>query len=94
MKNVVSGNLDAYTLSTYVISSAKAAHPWGTWLLYKGTIYYSHQSGIIGVPSYDIFKTNGGNSNYVLPANTADIEILNQASSTLPLLQNNDTRLY
>jgi plastocyanin len=94
-KNVVVGSTQGFSLSTYAITSSRDAHPWGSWLLYKGTVYYNHQTGLIGVPSYDVFTSDGGNDSIILPANAADIVVLNNpGNNSLPILQTNDTRLY
>ncbi len=93
-RNVENGNLSAYTLSSgYVISTANAVHPWGSWLSYKGTIYYSHETGLIGVPSWDIFLKNGGKTKYIVRANKYDVEVLN-TQALLPILNSNDERVY
>jgi hypothetical protein len=90
-RNVVIGDLSAYTLSSsYFITTANMAHPWGSWLFYKGTIYYSSQQGLIGIPSYDIFLQNGGQLKYVVPANKDDI--VNIQNSLQPL-KFNDNRV-
>ena len=65
IKTVVDGDLANYSLSqTYVIDTPKAAHPWGSWLIYKGTVYYSTEQGLVGVPSEEIFAANGGDFKY------------------------------
>jgi len=92
LRNVVKGNLQNYTLSTtYFITTSEAAHPWGSWLLYNRTIYYSHESGLIGVPTQEIFLQNGGNLKYVVRANKYDIANI---YPNTPLLDNNDSRIY
>jgi len=90
--NVVSGNLSAYIPSTsYFITSASADHPWGSWLLYGKTIYYSTQAGMIPVASWDTFVNNGGQSKFIVRANVADISIIK--NNTLPVMQLNDSRV-
>jgi len=94
LKNVVKGGLSNYTpVKSYAITTANMAHPWSSWLWYSGTIYYSHETGLIGVPSFDIFTKNGGNLKYIIKANKYDLAVLN-ASPNLPVLSYNDTRLY
>lgn len=74
LKNVVKGNLSNYTLATsYFISTAEQEHPWGSWLLYKGVVYLSTQTGLVAVPSWDVFLANGGKSSLILNANKYDI---------------------
>ena len=94
LRNVVNGDLSAYTPATnYYITTANAPHPWGSWILYNRTIYYAHETGLIGVPSWDIFINNGGNTKYIAKANSYDIQTLN-ANPNLPVLQYNDSRIY
>jgi hypothetical protein len=93
LRNAVSGNLSGYSLSqTYVINTANAAHPWGSWVSYKGVIYYSAQSGMIGVPSAEVFLSNGGQWSMVVKANNYDISLI-KSSSSLAVLTDNDPRI-
>jgi hypothetical protein len=92
-KNVVAGDLTNYTPSqTYVIKTANAEHPWGSWLSYKGTVYYSTQGGLIGVPSAEVFTSNGGQWPFVVKANKYDIAAL-QSVPNLPVLADADPRV-
>ena len=91
---VVSGDSSNYSsVSGYVISTAQAVHPWGSWLSYKGTVYYSTSQGMVGVPSLDVLTANGGSMAMVLPANKYDVAQLN-ANPNLPVLSYNDQRVY
>ncbi len=77
LKNVVKKDLSRYNLvQTGGISSSDVAHTWGTWVSYKGTIYYSHLVGMIPAPSMTVFQSNGGKLANVVPANKYDIEII------------------
>ena len=79
--------------SGYVISSASEEHPWGSWLRAgDGTLYYSHSSGLIGVPSMEVFVANGGKPEMIVPLNAADKQIL-QTNPNLPVLQVGDDRM-
>jgi hypothetical protein len=92
-KNIVAGDLTNYTPSTsYTIHTANAAHPWGSWLIYKGTVYYSTQDGLIGVPSAQVFTSNGGDWQYIVRTNSYDVAILN-SNPSLPLLSVGDSRV-
>ena len=94
LKNVVEGDLTSYTLATnYFITTANAAHPWGSWVIHLGTVYYSSQEGLIGVPSSEVFTSNGGNWNLLVKANSYDVAALN-ANPNLPTLKVNDSRVY
>jgi hypothetical protein len=88
--NVVVGDTSAYqTSQTYILTDPRMAHPLGSWLLYKKTVYYSHSLGLIGVPSWDVFLSNGGKASLLLPANTADL-----AQPRLsPVLDSHDARV-
>jgi hypothetical protein len=93
-KNIVAGDLTNYTLAQgFTISSANTTHPWGSWLIYKGTVYYATQEGLIGVPSAAVFTSNGGDWIYIVKANSYDVAALN-ANPNLPLLTLNDPRVY
>ncbi len=94
LKNVVAGDLTNYVRATnYLITTANATHPWGSWVIHNGTVYYSSQDGLIGVPSAQVFTSNGGNWNLLVKANSYDVEVLN-ANPNLPVLELNDPRVY
>ena len=94
LANVVDGDVSIYQApQSYAISTAGDVHPWGSWLSYKGTIYYSHESGLIGVPNMDVFTSNGGDLKYVVPANSYDLAVLNQNPNLEPL-DVSDSRVY
>ncbi len=94
LRNVFKANISDYGLAqTYWIDSPTITHPWSSWVKYNGTVYYVHESGLIGVPSQSVFKNNGGKEKYVLPINQADINWLNEKHN-LPVLESNDSRIY
>jgi hypothetical protein len=90
LKNVVTGDTSLYNSSANYTASAAAAHPWGSWLSNNGTVYYSTSSGLIGVPSIQIFTDDGGQWNFVVPANKYDLVAINSSS----VLAENDSRVY
>lgn len=93
-KNVVGGNLTNYNLAkTYMISSSEIPHPWGSWVLYKGTVYYAREEGLIGVPSMSVLNANGGQAKMIVTANKYDIEIIQNKLAGHPLGQN-DSRVF
>lgn len=93
LKNVIAADLSGVPEeSDYNISTASASHPWGSWLLYRGTVYYFHETGMIGVPSWQIFLANGGAEAEILPMNSFDLKILNQGN--LPVMTAGDPRVY
>lgn len=92
LRNVVSGDLSSYSLNSYIINTASIAHPWGNWVSYKGVIYYSSADGMIGVPSAEVFLSNGGKWGLVIKANKYDISSI-AASKSLPILSDSDARV-
>ena len=91
-KNITNGNLANYRRAqTYTINNANSAHPWGSWVIYKNTVYYVSESGLIGVPSIEVFISNGGDTRSIVKANSYDIEVLN-SNPNLPVLVDNDSR--
>ncbi len=91
--NVVKGDLSAYGASVdYFITTANADHPWGSWLLYNGTVYYYTQQGLVPVPSWSIFLNNGGQSKFIVKANKYDLANLNNGSN-LSALTASDARV-
>jgi hypothetical protein len=92
MQNVYTADLSAYPLSSFQISDPVQEHPWGSWLIAGQTVYYAHQDGLVGVPSWEIFLANGGMQVFIVPANAADMGHL-EASLDLPLLSPADPRV-
>lgn len=93
LKNTVNGSIEGYRVTDrYVLSAPDQAHPWTAWVNDKGTIYYSHSSGLIGVPSAATFLANGGRFDRVVPMTEGDRRIL-QGAPRLPLLIPGDPRV-
>jgi hypothetical protein len=93
LRDVVTGNLQNYTPSAnYFITTANDVHPWDSWLLHNGTVYYSTQQGLIPVPSWAIFLNNSSQSKLIVQANKYDLSVLNE-NPNLPLLTDNDLRV-
>ncbi len=93
LKNVINGSITGYRVSTsYYLSSPAQVHPWGAWVNNKGTIYYLHPSGPIGVPSWQTFLSNGGQTRYILPISKSDLDILN-SNPNLAVMTENDLRM-
>ncbi len=81
------------TASTYKLNSPTQQHPWGSWMRWKdGTVYYSHPTGPIPVPSWNVLLNNGGKSELIVPMNAEDDKVWEQHQN-LPLLQLNDSRI-
>jgi hypothetical protein len=74
LHNVITGDTSTFTLSQTLLSSASQSHPDGSWLIRNRTVYYATSSGLIGVPSWNIFLNNGGLAKYIVKANGADFK--------------------
>ncbi len=93
LDNVISDNLPGYRLAdSYFLSSPTQSHPWSSWVINRGTVYYIGSQGLIGVPSWDIFLSNGGLAQYLVPANANDLLVLKNHPG-LPVLVPNDSRV-
>jgi hypothetical protein len=90
LQNVVQGDTSGYTVAANYVVTPNAAHPWGSWVSYNGTVYYSTSSGLIGVATPAIFMSNGGEWSYIVPANKLDIANI-QANALLAI---GDSRVY
>ncbi|MBP9686188.1 MAG: fibronectin type III domain-containing protein [Candidatus Doudnabacteria bacterium] len=78
---------------TYFLDTQFEQHPWGSLLRdVNGTVYYSHWSGMIGVPTMGVLVQNGLDKLPLLPMNVEDRAIL-QSSEPVPVLELNDIRL-
>ncbi len=75
-------------LSGKIVVTADGAHPRGSWLLSGSTVYFITPNGLIPVPSWAIFLSNGGQAGYIVPANSYDLSF-----PMLPLMTLNDARL-
>lgn len=87
-------DLSAFRVSrTYFLDTKGAQHPWGSLLRdADGTVYYSHWSGMIGVPTTGVLVQNGLDKVPILPMNAADKAVLLN-SNPVPVLELNDPRL-
>lgn len=74
--------------SGYVVRTAAASHPWGSWIKSGSTIYFVSESGLIPVTSMNYFAANGGQLNLVVPANHYDFTL-----PILPVMTVYDSRL-
>ena len=72
MSNSISGSTASVVNSGFVVSHGSQAHPWGTWIKSGNTVYFVHETGLIPVPSYDIFTNNGGEDKNVVSGNFYD----------------------
>ncbi len=89
LKYVVKGDTSMYELpKTYLISTSKAEHPWGSILSNGSKLYYSHESGMIPIPSKTLLTKNGISIPYTLSMNAYDKEILKKSANLKPLIEN------
>jgi hypothetical protein len=72
----------------YIITTANAAHPWGSWIKAGQTVYFVHESGLIPVGNYSTFLNNGGEDRFVVSANIYDFQ-----RPMLSVMTDNDSRL-
>lgn len=88
LSNVVAVGDSGLIDSGFVITTSRGAHPWGSWIKSGSTVYFIHELGLIPIPTYDIFLSNGGNSSLVVPANSFDFKL-----PMLSIMVTNDSRL-
>ncbi len=74
--------------SGYIIRSAYVSHPWGAWVKSGNTVYFVHESGLIPVPNWSTFTNNGGQADFIVSANPADMSL-----PILPVMVYSDSRL-
>lgn len=93
LKNVQDLDLSAFRLPvTYFLETATQQHPWGAIVENNGTLYYSHISGMIPIPSMEVFNANGFKQEMIVPMNEADKGIL-EGYPVMYTLEVNDDRL-
>ena len=77
----------AVTVSN-VLGVSIAAHAPGAWLVQGKTVYYVTSGGLVPVPTWKIFLSNGGKSSLLQSANSADLNL-----PMLPLMIAHDSRV-
>ncbi len=93
-KNIINGDLSGYTpAQTYFLTSSTMAHPWGTFISNKGTVYYSTENGLVPISTPEIFLSNGGQWNLVVKANNSDLANLNNSIAPLGLYDNRTSQI-
>lgn len=91
LSNVQELDLSAFRLPvTYFLESDVQQHPWGAIVEKGGVLYYSHVSGMIPIPSMDVFNANGFKTEMIVPMNSADEEVLQNYPVMYPLEINDD----
>jgi hypothetical protein len=74
--------------SGYIISSANNRHPYGSWVKNGQTVYFVSASGIIPIPNWSTFLSNGGQASWIVNANYYDLNL-----PILSPMTNSDSRL-
>ena len=75
LSSVVNIGYVTMPMSSYVISTSIATHPWGTWIKNGQTVYFVSEYGLIAVPDYSTFLSNGGSDANVVQANAYDFQL-------------------
>ncbi len=89
LNNVINASTTGLTNSGFVIiATTDNTHPWGSWIKQNNTIYFVHESGLIPIPSMDVFTNNGGVLANVVDASGYDFNRTMQYP-----MQLNDSRL-
>jgi hypothetical protein len=86
--NVQTVSNSGLALSGRIVVTASGAHPRGSWLTSGSTVYFITPTGLIPVPSWAIFLSNGGQASFLVKANSYDL-----AFPKLPLMVSGDARL-
>lgn len=71
--DVTAAGSSGLAVSERVVTSASGAHPRGAWVLSGKTVYFVTPDGLIPVPTWDIFLSNGGQADFLVKANAADL---------------------
>jgi large repetitive protein len=87
--NVVPVTNSGLPLSGKIVVTANGGHPRGSWLISGATVYFLTPGGIIPVPSWSIFLSNGGQASFLVKANSYDLGL-----TKLPLMVSGDSRLH
>ena len=75
-------------VSGSVLGQETSVHQSGTWVKSGATIYYVTEAGLIPVPTWKIFLSNGGKTSMVVKANESDLNL-----PLLPLMTLKDSRV-
>ncbi len=86
--NVLEVGYSGLSDSGYNVQTARASHPWGSWIKAGNTVYFVSESGLIPAPDWATFINNGGNGRLIVQANSYDSSLL-----VLPMMEFSDARL-
>lgn len=90
-QNIKDLDLSAFRMpATYFLNDKNMQHPWGSVVQKNGVLYYVHETGMIGIPSIEIFTANGFTPDMILPMNAADEAVLQNMPVMYPLELNDD----
>jgi hypothetical protein len=70
--NVLAVGNSGLTASSYTVTTSAGQHPWGSWIKSGQTVYFVHQSGLIPVPDWNTFLSNGGQASFIVSASIYD----------------------
>ncbi len=87
--NVTTVTNSGLTVSPKTVVTAVGSHPRGTWVISGQTIYFVTPSGLIPVPTWDIFTSAGGQASFIVPANKYDLGM-----KKLSPMTSGDSRLH
>lgn len=71
--NVALANNSGLAVSDKIVSAALGAHPRGSWLLNGKQVYFMTPDGLIPVPNWSMFISNGGKADLIVKANKYDL---------------------
>jgi hypothetical protein len=86
--NVSPATNSGLTVSPKVVVTAQGGHPRGAWLLGGKTVYFLTPNGLIPVPDWNTFLSNGGQASFIVKANSYDLSF-----TKLSVMTANDSRL-
>ena len=87
-KNVTDVTNSGLSPSGKTVITAQGAHPRGTWLQSGSTVYLLTPDGLVPVPTWDIFLSNGGQASFIVKANSYDL-----GYKKLPQMTASDSRV-
>ncbi len=83
--------INCLSITANIVSNvlgATTGHSAGSWVLYNGTVLYVHESGLIPVPTWEIFLNNGGRAEFIQTITEADFHL-----TVLSIMTHNDPRV-
>jgi hypothetical protein len=87
--NITAVSDSGLPLSGKIVETATGKHPRGSWLLSGSTVYFLTPDGMMPVPSWAIFLSNGGQAGFLVKANSYDLNF-----PKLQLMVTGDPRIH